>query len=336
MLLRFHRNASLRTQVAMLFGAVVVVAAMGGGVVPTALTALGAGMIIRSSIAETVTAMQRATMAIAAGSFGHRIASSRRDELGGLAGSIDEMAAQLQALEEARQRMLASVSHELRTPLTLIRGHAFTLGRGEVDAARRAKFDLIDAEVERLASLIEDLLMASRLRAAPVRLESVAVEAGALVAATVRRFSAEADERGLVLACDAPAEGLTIVVDRRRIDQVVDNLLANALAHAPRGSEVVVAARPHGKAMRVEVTNCGEPLDAATAATIFEPFVQGPRSTGSVGLGLSIARDLVRAHGSDLHVRTSGERTTFWFELPCLEVAAVASRFAPELALEPA
>jgi signal transduction histidine kinase len=307
---------------------VAIVAALGAFV--TVLAALGAAALLRSSIGDTIREMQRATAAIAGGGFDHRVNSARTDELGALAGSIDAMAARLAELERSRQRFLASVSHELRTPLTVIRGQAFTMARGETDARRLERLELIDGEVERLAGLIDDLLTASTLRAATVRLDASAGEVGELVAAAGERFLAEAADRGLVLEIDVERTGgAGVRVDSSRVHQVIGNLLANALRHAPRGSRVLLGARVRGggrtPSVRIAIGNAGPCIPREQQEWIFEPFAQGEHPTGRVGLGLSIARDLVRAHGSELSVSSQGGWTTFYFELP----VAVARDAAP-------
>lgn len=358
------RDASLRAQVVLMFGSVaivsaaltwtIVVASVGVGLdgadtaaaervrgalavgialvlAGTGVAILGAAAFLRSSIGRTIMCMQQATAAIADGDFAHRIGAGRRDEFGQLADSIDAMAERLHELESSRQRLIASVSHELRTPLTVIRGHAFTLGRGEHDSRRRQRFELIDGEVERLARLIDDLLTAATLRAAPVRLQRERHELGTLLASAGERFTLAARRAGIELSIRVPG-GIGVVVDARRIDQVVGNLLSNAIAHAPAGGHVELVAAPvggEGQQVRVHVRNDGDPIPQPLQERIFEPFVQGERPTGSVGLGLSIAHDLVAAHGSELHVRSGDGGTDFWFEL---QQAAAVKRAARAVA----
>lgn len=302
----------------------------------TGVALLGAITYLRHSIRRTVRRMEHATAAIADGRFEHRIQSRRRDELGKLACSIDRMAERLQLLDTTRERMLASVSHELRTPLTVIRGHAFTLGRGECNQHRVDQFALIDTESERLTTMIDELLSAATLRAAPIELDRRDELAGSLIEGISQRFASLSSRREVILHCGTNCNDERVAVDRARLDQVIGNLVSNAIAHAPSGSTVEVSARLRGSSgLRVMVRNAGAEIAPERLPMIFEPFVQGDEPTGSVGLGLSIARDLVRAHGARLDVSSRDGRTEFWFDLQLIPEGArsVHQQLAPRFAI---
>jgi two-component system OmpR family sensor kinase len=236
------------------------------------------------------------------------------------------MAMRLHELEHARHRLIASVSHELRTPLTVIRGHAYTLGRGEGDERRRQKFELIDAEVERLARMIDDLLAAATLRVAPVKLALGDTSLRQLLTEAVARFQLTAHRSGVDIVVDSLPHTCNVRIDSCRIEQVVANLLANAIAHAPTGSKVRVSVEIHGRHVRLAIANGGDPIPPELLPHIFEPFVQGAQSTGSVGLGLAIACGLVKAHGAHLNVRSGASETRFWFDLPLEGAPSVPAR----------
>lgn len=280
------------------------------------MASAGAAAYLRGTISRSLSEMQAATAAIAHGSFGHRIASPRSDELGLLANSIDTMAAELNRLESARQKLLATVSHELRTPLTVIRGHAFTLGRNERDHARRDRFALIDSESARLAALIDDLLQAATLQAQPVRLERRQVAPRQLLGACAERFREASQHKDVQVRTVAKTGRRTVSVDIERFGQVASNLVSNAIAHAPAGSVVQLRALARQSSIRISVVNGGPGIEPERVGDLFEPFVQGRAPTGAVGLGLAIASELVRAHGSELKVRSRDGRTEFWFDLP--------------------
>lgn len=289
-----------------------------------ALAAFGAAAFLRASIGDSVRGMRSVTAAIASGQFDQRVDGRRPDELGELASSINDMAAQLEQLEVSRRQLLASVSHELRTPLTIIRGHAYTLSRGESDRKRSERFELIDQETQRLAELIEDLLLAATLQAAPLGVDRESACMRELAADLVLRFQPMAAEHGVRVRLRARREELSAAIDSRRIEQVIGNLLSNAIAHAPGGSTVELSVRASADLVRCAVSNGGRAIPLEEQATITEPFVQGARSTGSVGLGLSIAADLLSAHGAKLCLRSSANRTVFWFDLPLCESRVVA------------
>lgn len=273
-----------------------------------AVATLGAALLLRGSVRTVVERLLEATGAIAHGDFGHRIRSDRTDELGRLAGSIDVMAERLERLEEARRRLLACVSHELRTPLTIIRGHAFTLARREANAVRRERLELVEAEAVRLAELIEDLVDASSLQAGSVRLRIERCDLARLVESTASRFVEEAAMRGVALELRGVQRPIVVDADPARIEQVLSNLVGNAVRHANAGTAITVqVASRRGAAWRsVSVRNHGPAVTADLAERIFEPFVQGEGGTGRVGLGLSIAHGLAAAHGGALTLESTG------------------------------
>lgn len=296
-------------------------------------TTLVCALLLWRSIANLLRRMESATGVIAGGGFDFRINSSRRDAFGSLSSSIDAMAQRLEDLELSRKRMLAVVSHELRTPLTVMRGEAYTLSRTETDERRLRKYKLIDAESERLAALIDDLLTAATLRATRINLHRENIAVDTLLDGIESRFVRAAADVGVVLQCDNGDRLGELSVDRRRFEQIVSNLITNAISHAPNASTVMVRAVRRATVVRFSVRNGGPAINQNLLNSIFEPFAQGERPTGTVGLGLAIARDLARAHGGDLAVRSKDGNTTFWFDLPAGRIQREALNvLAPRLA----
>jgi signal transduction histidine kinase len=262
-----------------------------------------AAMLLRGSIRHAVEQLQAATEAVARGDLQHRIRSTRSDELGRLAGAIDVMAERLERLEQSRRRTLACVSHELRTPLTIIQGHAYTLARTEQDPARADRLGLVQQEAMRLARLVDDLVHASSLHAGSARLAIERCDLAAIVERQAGRFAEEARERDVTISLSTSRGRILADADPVRFEQVMSNLLSNAVRHAVRGSVVelrVSAARGADTPHSIVVTNRCRPLDPSIAEQVFEPFVQGDARSGSVGLGLTIVHALVAAHGGSI------------------------------------
>lgn len=280
------------------------------------VVSLTVATVVSMRLSSMLRTIESATAVIAAGGFDHRLAIDGNDAIGSLCASIDSMAQRLQDSELSRRRMLATVSHELRTPLTVMRGEAFTLSRVERDVARIAKYQMIDAEAERLAALIDDLLIAATLKASRINLAKENVDVDELVDAVASRFHRVAADKNVILESNVGVRSGELNVDRRRFDQIMGNLVSNALAHSPKLSKVEIRADRRATSVRFSISNTGPDIDQETMSTIFEPFEQGKQPTGSVGLGLAIARDLVRAHGGDLAVRSRNNKTTFWFDIP--------------------
>lgn len=299
-----------------------------------AITALAAAAVLRASLGATVDELADATDAIARGNFRFRIASTRTDELGHLARSIDAMAERLERLEAGRRTMLACVSHELRTPLTIIRGHAFTLGRDEADPGRRSRLQLMQDESVRLASLIEDLVDASALTAGSVRLSVERCDVVARITQAAHRFSSMAHDVGVDIRVEGCDRRVHADIDPGRFDQVLANLLANAVRHADPASAVVIGlgvrGRGSARAAFIDVTNVGPPVEPETAARMFEPFEQGEASSsGRLGLGLTIAQAIAHAHAGRIELHRAGSdtdrRVVFRVTVPI--VAVVRSGF---------
>ncbi len=263
--------------------------------------------------------------------------AERTSELLAATTEAQEARAAAELANEAKSRFLANVSHELRTPLTSVVGFARlnrkrldevvfpVVDRTEprVDRAVRQVGDnlgIIVDEGERLTGLINDLLDLAKIEAgrlewrmAPIRVEDVVRRA---TAATSALFEVSGVRLELEVASDLPE----INGDAERLVQVVINLLSNAVKFSPGGRVRVTVDRPDGE-VRVAVADTGRGIPEADLDRIFEPFRQasdtvpdGPRGTG---LGLPIARQIVRAHGGDLRVTSvPGEGSTFWFAVP--------------------
>jgi signal transduction histidine kinase len=317
---RFRFRISLRLRIAIIIASLAVVAAQKAAgfeaMTIVGVTAIGAGAYLVSHIGDALREMQAATGAIAEGCFDHRIESQRTDELGDLSRSIDGMAARLCDLDASRHQLLASVSHELRTPLTVIRGQAYTLSRTESDPQRAEKFELIEQESQRLALLIDDLLTASTMRATPIKLAPQLLDCEVALQATALRFRAQAEQRDIAIEVKRSGDQAIVAADRGRFDQILGNLVSNAIAHAPPHSTVHLTSNHSGGSVRVGVANSGPGIPTHAIDRIFEPFEQGDQPTGAVGLGLTVARELVRAHGGTLAVRSRRNATEFWFTLP--------------------
>lgn len=234
-------------------------------------------------------AMARAADAMARGERGQRVETSSRDEVGQLAAAFNTMAAQVEALDEARRGFVADAAHELRTPITALRASL----ENAVDGVEPLDLYAVLAQVERLARLADQLLDLSALEAGAARLHK-------------RPFLVSELARDCDALIQIPA-GLELDGDPDRLRQVVGNLIENAHRHAP-GTPVVLraAAQPHG-GVRLEVEDAGPGIPAAEAGRVFDRFTRADRSraaTGS-GLGLAIAQSIVRSHGGVLSVESA-------------------------------
>jgi two-component system phosphate regulon sensor histidine kinase PhoR len=224
----------------------------------------------------------------------------------------------LRRLESLRRDFVANVSHELRTPVTALLSATETLrGAALRDPTAAARFlDIIDRNARRLQNLIEDLLELSRLDAHQYKLRHEVVDVPALFGIVMGLFRERAEKKGVRLETNA-ADGLPkLEGDPRALEQVLVNLVENAVKYCPSGSRVTLAAKKDGDAVRLEVDDTGPGIDEKHLPRLFERFYRvdtgRSRELGGTGLGLSIVKHLVEAMGGEVTVAsTVGKGTTF-------------------------
>ena len=229
---------------------------------------------------------------------------------------------ELRHAERLRRELTANVSHELRTPLTSIKGFVETLLEGAMkdEETCRRFLTIIDSEANRLVKLVDDLLDLSRLENKRVTLELRPIDLGELVARTVDKLRPLAQTSRLILEQLVPT-GVIVSADADRLEQVLTNLVDNAIKYTPPGGRVEVRVVPADGEVEVAVADTGRGIRPEDLPHVFERFYRADRSrtrgSGGTGLGLAIARHIVEAHGGRISVRSLlDEGTTFVFTLP--------------------
>lgn len=300
------------------------------GIVVLVLLAIVATLLLKQSL-RPLSRIAATADAIAAGHLAERVPDApARSELGRVSTAINRMLEEIESAFDARdateqrlRQFLADASHELRSPLTSIRGYAELFRRG---AAERPEdlaqaMHAIEAEGERMQRLVEDLLLLARLdHARPLEHADVAIDdvveeavGAARVADHDRRYGFELHERPLV-----------VHGERTRLRQILDNLLANVAQHTPPGTTAYVTARRDGGDVVLTVEDDGPGIPAADREHVFDRFFRPhdgrERERGGAGLGLSIVRALVGAHGGSLALRGAQPRgTAFVVRLPAAD-----------------
>ena len=270
---------------------------------------------------QFATAVDQALL-IAAGAYATSVAPPRIEELADLATDVNALGRALGDTETRRVRLLGEVAHELRTPLTVIEGYV----EGMIDGVLPtddASLALISEETRRLARLADDLSMLSRAQEGRLALRRVRVELREPVIAAAERLRPQAEDAGLTLRLLPGEAALPVMADPDRIAQVITNLLGNAIRASEPGGTVTLDCAAAGDRAVVRVTDTGEGLAPDDVERVFERFyrVPGRRSVGAdagSGIGLTIARDLVRAHGGELRAASPGRGhgATFTLTLP--------------------
>jgi two-component system, OmpR family, phosphate regulon sensor histidine kinase PhoR len=224
-------------------------------------------------------------------------------------------------LETIRRDFISNVSHELRTPLASLKALTETLHDGALEDPKAARRFLgrIETEVDALTQMAQELLELTRIESGQVPLELKAVAPSKLMASAADRMRAQAERAGLTLRVEIPASLPKVRADAPRLEQVLVNLIHNALKFTRPGGKVVLSAQGEGDLIRFAVQDTGTGIPEDDLERIFERFYKADRarSGGGTGLGLSIARHIVEAHGGKIWVESvEGRGSTFYFTIP--------------------
>ena len=253
------------------------------------------------------------------------------DELAQLAGDASRMVAQLaereaerDASDAARRGLVAAVSHDLRTPLTSMRLLADAIEDELVDdETRRDYLRQMSLHIRALSALVDDLFELSRLEAGDIQWSMQRVRLDELVAETVEAMRAQADAHGVRVSAAVPEHVVVDRADPERLQRVLFNLIQNAIRHTPADGSVTVVAEASSAGIEVEVADTGAGLDPADRSRAFEPFYRGgngqARPAGATGLGLTICRAIVEAHGGRIWFADAQGGTRVRFSLPSSE-----------------
>ena len=291
------------------------------------VAALVASIVVSRRVVAPVHAITQASLRIADGHFDQRVAVSADGlahayELTRLAHAFNQMAERLEHTEQMRMQLLGDISHELRTPLTAIKGSMEALVDG-VLPAERATFEQIEQEADRLQRLVNDLQELSRVEAGAYELDYQEVSMEALVQTAAQRMDQQFLQKNISLVTHLSPDLPNIQGDQDRLLQVLINLLNNACQYTAQGGEVRVEAKLENDEMIVSVQDNGVGIPEEHLAHLFTRFYRVDKSRsrqagGGSGIGLTIAKHLVEAHGGRIWAESAGPKkgSTFSFSLP--------------------
>ena len=229
---------------------------------------------------------------------------------------------QIRSLETTRQDFISNISHELRTPLASLKALTETLQEGALDEKAAAKrfLNRMDREVDALSQMVTELLELSRIESGRVPLVRRVISPADLLQEATKRMHAQAERRNLTIAIQASDQLPTVEVDPRRVEQVLVNLLHNAIKFSNPGDKIQLSAVQEGEGITFCVEDFGTGISDTDLERIFERFYKTDqaRSSGGTGLGLSIAKHIVEAHGGRIWAESAlsqGSRFFFWIPL---------------------
>jgi two-component system, OmpR family, sensor histidine kinase BaeS len=273
-------------------------------------TAAAISWLLATRIVRPIRTLAAASRRVAQGSYGERVSVAGDDELGALAAAFNEMAEALETTERRRHQLLSDVAHELRTPVATLHGYVEGLRDGVVEPSG-ATWRLLHAETMRLGRLVEDLRKVSRAEERQLDLRPARSDPQLLLREAAAAAAAAYGDKGIELQVEDGDQLPPVEVDRDRIAEVLANLLSNALRHTPAGGGVTLAAARAGEdSVELSVADSGEGIPAETLGRVFERFYRADsarsRDAGGSGIGLTIARAIVEAHGGTLRAESDG------------------------------
>ncbi len=263
--------------------------------------------------------MSRTAEALAVGDFGKRVPVRGKDELAWLAISLNHMAGKLQRIEAGRKQLISEISHELRTPLTTIRASLQGIDEGVVDDKDAHEYIRISLnETKRLSQLVDDLLQLSSFEEKNADLKLESTDLHELLQQTVTQLTMKAKEKGIGVFL-ASGDKVRLMADPGKLKQAVMNLVDNALNHCPPGSKVTCRLVSDKNEIRIEIGDNGTGIAPDKLPHIFERFykVDESRNKAGAGLGLTISRHIVEAHGGSIRAASQpGKGTMFTIAFP--------------------
>lgn len=246
---------------------------------------------------------------VGAGRLDAHIAPSGSLEMREVVAAFNDMAAALKGSLTQRRDMVADIAHELRTPLSVLQANIQALQDG-VYPLDQAEIARLGAQTQLLSRLVDDLHALAQAESGQLRLDRERVDVAALAANTLSNFQSLAEKAEVTLSLDVPAALPPPLGDAIRLNQVLHNLMANAIRHTPAGGRVSIRAWREGPSLHLEVADTGQGIPPADLPLVFERFYRVDRSRsraqGGSGMGLAIARAIVEAHGGAIEAQSTG------------------------------
>ncbi len=259
------------------------------------------------------------TRKVAVGNYSERVNVVSRYEVGQLVDAFNDMADNLEKIERLRKNMVADIAHELRTPLTNLRGYLEGLSDSVIPPSRDT-FRMLEQEVLRLVHLVEDLQQLARADAAKAFLDLQELSLHELLGQIMDLYRPNFQEKDIAVEWHLEPDSDTITADRDKLLQAIRNLIDNAWKYTPRGGTVSISTMRSAEGVRTVFANTGAVIAEDDIPFLFERFFRADRSrsrdAGGAGIGLSIVKELIEAHGGTVGAESDTSGTRVWFMLP--------------------
>jgi signal transduction histidine kinase len=291
------------------------------------LVAIGIAIILTfflsHRILSPVKALTSAARQFGKGDFSYRVPYEGKGEIGELARSFNSMAENLEKNEQLRRNMVADVAHELRTPISNLKGYLEAISDGIVQPDEKTIRSL-NEEASSLTNLVTDLQELTLADSGKLKIARQPEDISKLVQENVIAIQTKAVNKNITISSDLPEVLPLVDIDAQRIKQVLNNLLDNAVAHTPSGGSIKITSQQKDNILYISVIDTGEGILPEYLPKIFDRFYRvgksRTRATGGSGLGLTIAKQLVEAHGGNIGVTSElGKGSTFTFSLPVIK-----------------
>ncbi|MEM6423856.1 MAG: HAMP domain-containing sensor histidine kinase [Cyanobacteria bacterium P01_D01_bin.128] len=282
----------------------------------------GLSYVVSQRIVRPLQQIEAVTEKFAHGQLDQRVPPQTIPEFNRLASSFNRMATDLEGVEHRRRQLVGDLTHELRTPLTILRGYLEGLADGTVTADAEI-YSRLATETSRLQRLVDDLQELSKLEAGYLPIQAQPIELPSLLERVVQRFVDQIPaDRDLRIALDSPEKLPLALADPERVEQILINLLGNAVRYTPKGQITVWAWTEANQlsTLWIAIADTGVGIAPEDLPHVFERFWRADRSrdrsSGGTGIGLAICQRLVELQGGQINVESELNRgTTFWFSL---------------------
>lgn len=290
----------------------------------TAVLGLSAGLFAGRTLVTPLAQLADTARRLGKHDFTARAIVKGSSELREVAHAFNEMAHDLEQAETLRRNLVADVAHELRTPLTVLQANLQAL-LDDIYPLEKAEIEKLLDQTALLNRLVDELRELSQAEARQLRLQLTTVDMHDLIAQVVETFQSTAKTQGIDIRAHLPGEDMLLQGDRGRLQQVLNNLIQNAITHTPAPGTISIRLSRHEYGIQIAVQDSGDGIPAEHLAHVFDRFYRVDRSrsreTGGTGLGLAIARAIVELHGGKISVESAGQPgsgATFTILLPKL------------------